>query len=67
MLSLSLHHPEKYYYRLPKSELLLRKLNGQKDKKDLRTRFTDLDKSIDDAWEFIDNKVFEQREKKIFI
>lgn len=64
MLSLTLNEPEKYYHRLPKFELFLRKLNGQRGNNDFRIRFADLDKPIDEIWVFIENKIIKPREEK---
>ena len=61
-LVLVLYSPEKYYYKLPKFQLFLRKLNGQKGMNNLRIRFSDLDKPIDEAWEFIEKNVIKNRE-----
>lgn len=63
-LTLNLHSPEIYYSRLPTFELFLRWINGRKGKNDLSIRFNDLDASIDDAWNFIENNVIKPREAK---
>jgi len=62
-LTLNLHSPEKYYSRLPKFELFLRRINGRKGKNDLSVRFNDLDASADEAWDFIENNVIKPREE----
>lgn len=63
-LNLTLHSPEKYYSQLPKFELFLRKMNGQKGINDFRIRFADLDTPIDKAWNFIENNIIKPREEK---
>jgi hypothetical protein len=63
-LNLTLHSPEKYYNQLPKFELFLRKMNGQKGINNFRIRFADLDTSIDEAWNFIQSNIIKLREEK---
>lgn len=63
-LNLILNSPEKLYKKLSLSQLFLRKLNGQNDKNNFRIRFADLDASVDEAWEFIENNVIKPREEK---
>jgi hypothetical protein len=47
--------PEKYYSKLSKYQLFLRKLNGQPGKNDFRIRFVELDKPIDEAFDLIEH------------
>jgi hypothetical protein len=63
-LTLTLHSPEKYHLQLPKFELFLRKINGQKGLNNFRIRFTDLDTPINEAWNFIENNIIKPREEK---
>ena len=63
-LTLILKSPKKYYRRLPKFQLLLRKLNSQKEINDFRIRFADLDTPIDEAWEFIEDNIIKPRTEK---
>ena len=61
-LTVVLDSPEKYYLRLPKFELFLRKINYQQGNNSLRIRFADLDKPINEVWEFIENNIIKNRE-----
>jgi hypothetical protein len=63
-LNINLKSPEKFYRRLSKFQLFLRKANGQKDIDDLRIRFALLETAIDEAWDFIENNVIKPREEK---
>lgn len=63
-LSVNLHTPEKYYKRLPKYELLLRKINGRKGKNDFSIRFADLEMPIDEVWNYIEENVIKPCEEK---
>lgn len=55
-LSLTLGSPEKFYDKLSSFQKLLRKLNGQTGTNSLRIRFADLNISIEDAWQYIEDK-----------
>lgn len=63
-LNLILKSPEKFYRRLSSAQIFLRKLNGQKGNNNFRIGFTDLDKPIDVAWEFIEDKIIKPRAEK---
>lgn len=66
-LILDLNSPEEYYRKLPKLELFLRKANGQTGTNNFRIRFTDLDKPIDEAWEFIENNILKTQEESLHL
>lgn len=54
-LNICVETPEKYYCRLPKLQIFLRKANGQTGMNDFRVRFNDLDKPVEEAFEMIED------------
>lgn len=63
-LSLVLKSPEKFYPKLSAFQIFLRKMNGQKGDNSFRIRFNDLNVSIENAWQFIEENVIKKREEK---
>lgn len=62
-LNLRLKSPENYYRRLPKFQMLLRKLNDQQGIDNFRIRFADLDAPIDEVWNYIEENIIKPREE----
>ncbi len=59
-LSINLMLPENYQKRLPIFARLMRKINGESELNSFRIGFTELDKSIDEAFDYILEVKFEQ-------
>ncbi len=54
-LNIGLISPEKYYSKLTKRQIFLRKLNEQPGKNNLRIRFIELERPIGEAFDLIEN------------